>query len=154
MDPLDLAIQEAVQRDFPLESRPFDALARRLNIPAGEIGRRIGELRARGVIRRIGPMFDRRKLGLHGCLVAAKATPEAVDALARLLERRPEVTHNYLRSGPLNLWFTVTLREGESLEPILTEVRATPGVSEVIALPTRKVFKLDASFPLGDNSHG
>ena len=46
------------------------------------------------------------------------------------------------------------LREGESAEGIVREVRAIRGVSEVIALPSRKVFKLDASFAFKDNTHG
>lgn len=100
---------------------------------------------------RIGPLFSPRKLGLRGHLVAARVEPEAVDTVATLLEGHDEVTHNYLRSGQLNVWFTVVVHERDDLERILDEVRAVRGVTEVVTLATRKIFKLDASFTVGNN---
>jgi DNA-binding Lrp family transcriptional regulator len=154
VDEPDLAILKAVQKDFPLDERPYDALGHALGMTGEEVHSRVRALLASGVIRRIAPMFDRRALGFGGCLVAAKVSPEAVDAVAKLLEGRPEVTHNYLRTGEFNVWFTVMLREGETPDAVVGEVRSAAGVSEVIALPSRRVFKLDASFPLGDNGRG
>jgi hypothetical protein len=76
------------------------------------------------------------------------------------------VTHNYLRDGRFNVWFTVLTAEGDDPERLLDEVRALAGVAEVRSFATRKVFKLDASFdvpaelgapaPLGrrEDAHG
>jgi DNA-binding Lrp family transcriptional regulator len=115
-------------------------------MPAHEVFRRVSALRRLGVIRRVGPLFSSRRLGFRAFLVAVRVTPDAVESLAELLRRRPEVTHNYLRDGRFNVWFTVLLAAGDDAERILGELRACPGVSEVRAFATRKVFKLDASF--------
>ena len=151
MDDTDLAILRTVQQAFPLSAHPYDVLARELGLPADAVHRRLSTLKRDGVIRRIGPLFSSRKLGLHGHLVAARVEPDAVDTVATLLEGHDEVTHNYLRSGQLNVWFTVVVHERDDLERILDEVRAVRGVTEVVTLATRKVFKLDASFTVGNN---
>ncbi|HUW59029.1 MAG TPA: AsnC family transcriptional regulator [Planctomycetota bacterium] len=151
MDDTDLVILKTVQKAFPLSTRPYDVLAQELGLSADEVHRRVSVLRRTGVIRRIGPLFDSRHLGFRGHLVAARVEPDAVNDLAALLDRHDGVTHNYLRSGPLNVWFTVTLKETDDLERVLAEVRAEPGVGEVVTFPTRKVFKLDASFTVRDN---
>ena len=169
----DRAILNAIQREFPLDPRPYDVLAKRLGIPSGEVRRRLASLRRRGVVRRIAPMLDRSRLGLRGVLVAAKVSEKGVRPLlpvgpkgaahkrgltpfstvTRLLAGRDEVTHSYLRSGPLNLWFTVTLRGGERVDTLIRKLRAL-GVREVVALPTRRVFKLNATFRTEDNARG
>ncbi len=146
MNPCDLAILSAVQREMPLVPRPYEALARALDIPAEEIRRRIRALLSKGVIRRIVPMLDRARLGLRGMLVAAKVAPRSVARAAKVLDGHDEVTHDYLRAGRYNLWFTVTLRAGEGALPLIAELLAVPGVSAAVVLPTRKVFKLDATF--------
>ena len=154
MDKLDLTILRTIQREFPLAPRPYEVLARKLGVRAEDVFGRVHALRRRGVIRRIGALFDSRKLGFHGHLVAARVKPEAVDAVAGLLDRRDEVTHNYLRTGRFNVWFTVVLPQDGDVDRMLEEVRSVPGVAEVVTFPSRKIFKLDASFQLSDNSYG
>jgi DNA-binding Lrp family transcriptional regulator len=155
VDRLDRAILNAVQREFPLSARPYEALARTLNADAGDVFRRVCRLRREGFIRRIGPLFNTQELGRRGRLVAVHAGPEAIDSLAALLADCPEVTHNYLRrsrgsqSCRFNVWFTVSVDEQDDVERVLKPVRDCPGVSEVRAFLARKVFKLNASFEPG-----
>jgi len=146
VDELDLAILRAVQEEFPLERLPYETLGSVLGMPAHEVFRRVSALRRLGVVRRIGPLFHSRKLDFRGFLVAVRVSPDAVERLAELLRARDEVTHNYLRDGRFNVWFTVLAAKGGDVERILGEVRALPGVSEARAFATRKVFKLDTSF--------
>ena len=154
MDDLDRTILRTVQRRFPLSLGPYRVLGRELGLDPEEVHRRVTALRRSGVIRRLGPLFSPQRLGLSGHLVAARVDDDAVDALAEILDRRDEVTHNYLRTGRLNVWFTVTVRDDAGLDRVLDEVRACRGVAEVHAFTTLRVFKLDASFPLGDNDDG
>ena len=154
MDKLDLTILRTIQQEFPLTPRPYEVLARKLSVPVEELFGRVRELRRRGVVRRIGVLFDSRKLGFRGHLVAARVEPDAVDAVAGLLDRRDEVTHNYLRTGRFNVWFTVMLPEDGDIERMLEEVRSIRGVAEVVTFPTRRIFKLDASFRVRDNVDG
>jgi len=154
VDASDLSILRAIQKSFPLAPRPYDVLAEDLGIAAEEVYRRVNALRRRGLIRRLGPLFSSRKLGFRGHLLAARVADDAVDRLARLLARRDDVTHNYLRKGTFNVWFTVMLPADGDLGPIRREVEACPGVTAVRSFPTVKMFKLDASFKLGDNTDG
>ena len=154
VDERDLVILKAVQKHFPLAPCPYNVLARELHIPADDLHRRVSTLRAAGVIRRLGPLFSALKIGRRGHLVAAQVASDAVDRLAAVLNVHDEITHNYLRSWDLNVWFTVLLREGDDLERILREVRACPGVSAVATFESLRTFKLDASFPMGDNADG
>ena len=154
VDDPDLAILRTVQGRFPLVRRPYRELGRELGLSEDDVHRRVSALRRSGVIRRLGPLFSSRTLGLTGRLVAARCAPDAVDRLARLLDGHDEITHNYLRTGPLNVWCTLVLPEGDDPERILAEVRGCPGVDAVHAFRTVKIFKLDASFPVGDNDDG
>ena len=150
MDEFDLAILRVIQKKFPLDVRPYESLGSVLGMPAHEVFRRVSALRRLGVIRRLGPLFSSRHLGFRTSLVAVRVAPDAVENLAELLRRRPEVTHNYLRDGRFNVWFTVLVpakpRRDDAAKRILGEVRASPGVCEVRTFASRKVFKLDASF--------
>jgi len=154
VDARDLVILNAVQNDFPLAPRPYRALARELDVPEDELHRRVTALRADGVIRRLGPLFSAQALGRRGHLVAAQVAPDAVDRLAAVLDAHDEITHNYLRDGDFNVWFTVMLGADDDLERILREVRACAGVSAVETFRSLKTFKLDASFRMGDNADG
>ena len=154
MDPRDRAILKAVQREFPIEARPYDALERALGIPAAEIRRRLAALKKRGVVRRVAPVLDRARLGLRGVLIAAKVAPSAVRRAAKCLAARDEVTHNYVRTGPFNLWFTASLRRGESPRALVGELLALEGVRQIVVLPTRRLYKLDASFDAGGPDRG
>ena len=158
IDDVDRAILEAIQRDFPVCRRPYATLSRKLGLAEDKVYRRVAALRERGVIRRLGPLFDSRKLGFRGLLVAAQVASDAVERVAQALQDCDEVTHNYLRTGGFNVWFTVTVPEGDDperiLERILERVRACEGVSTVRMFPSVRVFKLNAAFRLTPNRHG
>jgi DNA-binding Lrp family transcriptional regulator len=154
IDDIDRKILDAIQRDFPVCARPYAALGRKLDLPESEVHRRVSALRTRGVIRRLGPLFDSRKLGFRGLLAAAKVRPDAVERVTRVLWDCDEVTHNYLRTGEFNVWFTVTVPGGDDPERVLERVRACEGVSTVRVFPSTRVFKLNAAFQLGSESHG
>ncbi|MGD9912391.1 Lrp/AsnC family transcriptional regulator, partial [Methanothrix sp.] len=70
MDELDLRILAALQESFPLVDRPFRMLADDLGIEEEELIRRVSRLKGLGLIRRIGPILDLRRLGMIGVLVA------------------------------------------------------------------------------------
>jgi len=174
MDDLDRRILDALQQDFPLHARPFDVLAARLGIDAELLWRRVETLLDRGVIRRLGASFDSRRLGFRSTLAAVRVGPELVDRVAQTIGRYPEVTHSYLRdhelgSGsptqslalgvpsqpqkdaagvPFNLWFTIIAVDDQRIEAILREIRTELSLdaSDVLSLPMKRGFKLDARF--------
>jgi siroheme decarboxylase len=151
MDDLDRRILEALQYDFPLQERPFDLLAQRLKVDADLLWHRVQRMLDAGVIRRIGASFDSKKLGCSSTLAALRIAPARVDQAAQAVVAYPEVTHSYLRDHAFNLWFTLIAADAERIETILREIRLALSLepSDVLNLPMKRVFKLDARFRTG-----
>ena len=146
MDGLDRRILELVQAEFPLESRPFKALAEQTGSTEEEVLARIRRLHEEGVVRQLGPVFDLRRLGYTSTLCALKVIPECVEAMAAFVNTFDEVTHNYLRDHEFNLWFTLIAPSEERIETILDRVRAQEGVEEAVSLPAKRTFKINVHF--------
>lgn len=148
MDDLDRRILDALQYDFPLNERPFDLLAARLGIDVEELWRRVERMRRDGTIRRLGASLDSRKLGFSSTLAAVSVEPDRVDRAAEVIARYAEVTHSYLRDHRFNIWFTIMARDVERVNAILEEIRTELSLppSEILNLPMKRVFKLDARF--------
>ena len=154
LDRLDQLVLNLLQDGFPIVARPYRDLASRLSLLSGEslsedeLFNRVNSLRDRGHLRRLGAILNSGPLGYRSTLCAAKVSPEALDAVADLIGRRPEVTHNYVRDDDLNVWFTFCHRERGGLEAFLGELRAVGGLDEILELPARKVYKIRAVFDI------
>jgi DNA-binding Lrp family transcriptional regulator len=72
--------------------------------------------------------------------------PDKLEKIAELVNAAPQVTHNYLRSDELNLWFTFTTRYPGELETFLARLKETGGLAEIYALDTEKLFKIKVDF--------
>ena len=152
MDELDWRILQALQNDFPLSARPYEIIARKLQIPCDELWKRIERMVAEGMIRRIGVSLDSRKLGFHSTLAAVSVEPNLVDKATEIIGQFPEVTHSYLRKDDFNIWFTIIATDKERLVEILKEIRTALSIdsSDILNLPVKRLFKLDARFKIKD----
>ena len=146
MDELDNRLLNIIQTDFPISSYPYRALGERLGIGEAEALERVRALVESGIIRRIGPSFDSRKLGHVSTLVAAKVPAERLEEVAEIVSSYPQVTHNYGRSFEYNLWFTLICRDAAEIERVVTEIKARTGISDMHVLPAEQVFKLRVDF--------
>jgi len=149
MDELDRNILRLIQEDFPLAPRPYAIVGEKVGCSEEEAFRRIMAMKSAGVIRRIGGNFDSRKLGYVSTLVAMRVPEEAVHRVAALVSSYPQVTHNYQREGPLNLWFTLVAESAAELKRILEEIKSQAPEAELLNLPAKKVFKLRVRFDPG-----
>jgi siroheme decarboxylase len=146
LDALDRRLLDHFQRDFPLHSRPFAALAERLGVTEGEVLKRLRRLQAKGAISRIGAVLTPHRAGWS--TLAAMAVPaEDLDRVAELVSSYPEVNHNYEREHELNLWFVVTAPSRERVELVLQEIETRSGCP-VLDLPLLEAFRLDLGFAL------
>ena len=152
MDEPDWRILQALQNDFPLSERPYEIIARKLQIPCEQLWNRVQRLMTKGMIRRIGVSLDSRKLGFCSTLAAVSVKPELVDKATEIIGQFPEVTHSYLRKDDFNIWFTVIAADEERLVEILKEIRTALSIdsSDVLNLPVKRLFKLDARFKIKD----
>jgi siroheme decarboxylase len=148
LDEIDRAILNEIQSHFPIDSRPFAEVGRRVGVSEEEVLARVATMAEAGIIRRLGANFTSRKLGYTSTLVAARVEPASLDHFVAVVNRYPGVTHNYLRRHRYNVWFTLIAESEERLNQILEEISRASEVSEILSLPAQEVFKIKVDFPL------
>lgn len=148
MDETDKRLLNMVQEDFPLVLRPFEALGERLGLTENETMERIVRLKEARIIRQISAIFDSRMLGYHGSLVAMKTLPENEEAAAQIINAHPGVSHNYRRSHPFNLWFTLTLPPGMDLQEEIDRLAEKAGAIKTWPLPTIHLYKIGVTMDM------
>jgi len=148
VDEVDLKLLALVQDGFPISSRPFRDLGLALGLEEDEVISRLDELQKEGLVRRIGPILDLRRLGRSGILAALAVPLDEVDGVAAMVSLYPEVSHNYLRPNDsgYNLWFTVSGTE-KRIQDILQEIQAKTG-RKMLVLPTLRIFKIGVKFDI------
>jgi DNA-binding Lrp family transcriptional regulator len=146
MDDVDRAILNRIQSRFPLTPRPYQTVAEELGLDEADVIARLRQLKARGIIRRIGANFVPEKLGFVSTLCAARVPEEKIGAFAEIVNRHPGVTHNYQRDNHFNVWFTYIAPSMEEIEKRLRQIAEESGVEAILNLPATEVFKIKAKF--------
>jgi DNA-binding Lrp family transcriptional regulator len=159
LDPLDRLLLQLLQDRFPLEADPWDVLGQHISLPSDDVLDRVRRLQSSGILRGICPILESGKAGIGAStLVALKVESGKIDRIARIINGFPEVSHNYLRNNPYNIWFTIGARDREELGRILGEIRERCGLNgcDMIELPVKRRFKIDVRFPVisEDEYHG
>ena len=123
IDPIDLALLDGFQRDFPLESRPFARIAERLGLAEAEVIDRLSRMQAMGRIARVGGTVRPNTAGAS--TLAALAVPEErIETVAAIVGAEPGVNHSYLREDDWNLWFVPTAPDAAALAAMLARIGA------------------------------
>ena len=148
MDTIDKQILNVIQKDFPVVEEPFKAVADKVRLSEDEVLKRIKNLKEEGIIRRIGAVFDSKKMGYASTLCAAKVPKEKLKKFVAVVNSYAGVTHNYRRSHEYNVWFTFIASDEETLKKSLGEIRDKTGVTDVISMTATQIFKIDATFEL------
>jgi DNA-binding Lrp family transcriptional regulator len=148
LDIIDRKLIDLLQVEFPLTSQPYADLGRRLGISEDEVIHRIEQLRAEGVVRQIGPVFDAGSLGYRTTLVAMRVAEAQLDSAAQLIREHPGISHGYERGHHFNLWFTLALPASADMETELERLASSVGAEAAFALPAIKLFKLGAYFAM------
>jgi DNA-binding Lrp family transcriptional regulator len=143
----ELRLLQRLQADFPLVPRPYRQLAEELGTTEEQVLEGVQALQQSGLIRELAPVLATRRLGQASTLAALSVPPERVEEVAILINAYPEVTHNYLRDHPYNMWFTVTASSRERVAEVLAEIAAHTGLTP-LDLPTRRGFKIRVVFDL------
>ena len=139
---LDRELLNAVQWDFPLEPRPYAALAERLGMTEPDCRDRVRCVKQVGVLRQLSAIFDTRALGYGSSLVAAKIDADRIDEAAAVMSAHPGVSHNYKRNHAFNLWYTIAVPPGDSLEAHVDVLHEQSGALVTRRLPTLKLYKI------------
>ena len=142
-------ILDMLQSGFPLEPRPYAVMGRALGLTEAEVLAHVRILKAKGIIRRIGPNFQSSALGFRSTLCTAKVPPEKLDSFIAEVNAQPGVTHNYLREHEYNVWFTLIGPSWEAVCETLDAVSEKTGIA-ILNLPAKKLYKIRVDFPMGE----
>jgi DNA-binding Lrp family transcriptional regulator len=146
MDNTDKEILNLIQSGFPITQRPYLEIGKQVGSSEAEVLDRIRQLKAEGIIRRIGGNFDSRKLGFASTLCAAKVPEHKIDRFVKVVNDYPGVTHNYLRDHEYNIWFTFIAPDMAAIDHALNTISEMTGVQDILNLPAIKMFKIKVDF--------
>lgn len=145
LDRIDKEILDIIQTDFPIVSRPYAFIGKKVDLTEAETMARVRAMQQSGIIRRIGANFQSRRLGWKSTLCAASVPESKLDSFVDTVNKYPGVTHNYLRKHKFNVWFTYIASSWRKIHDDLEEIRKQTGI-EILNLPAEKVFKICVDF--------
>ncbi|MBW9173779.1 Lrp/AsnC family transcriptional regulator [Clostridium estertheticum] len=146
MDKTNKNLLNLIQSNFPIESRPFLKIANELDISENQVIDMIKELKNDGYIKRIGGIFDSRKLGYSSTLCAIKVPLDRITEVADIINSYNGVTHNYIRNHSYNMWFTVIAPSIIEVKEFLNDIKIKTDIDEIIELPVVNLFKINVVF--------
>ncbi|MFZ0726140.1 MAG: AsnC family transcriptional regulator [Desulfobacterales bacterium] len=148
LDDTDRRILNRIQTRFPIAPRPYAVIAEDLGLTETDVIARIGRLKSKEIIRRIGGNFVPEKVGFVSTLCAARVPETAIEQFAEVVNRYPGVTHNYQRDNPYNIWFTFIAPSMAEIEENLEQIERQTGIARILNMPATRVFKIRAKFDL------
>lgn len=147
MDEIDKKILNLIQEEFPLTEKPFADIGEQVGVSEKEAVKRVKTLKENGIIRRIGPILERKKLGYVSVLCGVHVDDNKIMEVALEINGLTGVTHNYEREGDLNLWFTMTKKTTGEIDRKLSGLEKTYGL-RIYRFPEKRMFKIKTYFPL------
>lgn len=144
--PLEFALLNGWQRNFPLIAQPFEQLGAIVGAGEAAVIATLEQLQTRGAISRVGAVLAPRRLGAS-TLAALAAPAERLEAIAGLVSAWPEVNHNYQREHHYNLWFVATAEGSAALAGVLAAIASQTGCA-VLSLPLEQEYHIDLGFDL------
>ena len=145
MDEFDRRILNLTQGDFPIVPNPFAVIAERVGLQEEDVLARMTKMKEEGIIRRIGAIFDSRKLGYVSVLCAASVSAAQEGVFINAVNACPGVTHHYRRSDDYNMWFTLISPSEKDLEATVEGIRQQTG-ADILCLRAVRTFKINAQF--------
>ena len=152
LTPSEIECVRLLQRDLPLQPRPFDVLTRNTGIAPEELVATARTLQKRGQIRRFCATTAPRKSGFVASAMAVwVSSQDGVDEYGAKLAQHRAVSHCYLRptydDWPYNLYTIVHARSVDECESIINDLAIDTGLTQKQALfPTKEYKKTRMSF--------
>lgn len=133
-----------VQKNFPLDPKPFEVIAKELGIGEDEVISIIQDQKDQKIIRQTSAIFDTKSLGYKSSLVAFEIDEDKIDDAVKILNAHPGISHNYERNHTFNIWFTMAVSPSTTLglETTIEALAKLTKANDFIILPTLKLFKI------------
>lgn len=139
LDPVDCAIINTLQGDFPICAEPFKEVAARLGLDEESLIARIDRLLRQNVLSRFGPLYNADRMGGANVLAAMAVPRGEFERIAEFVNLQPEIAHNYRREHPLNLWFVGAAETPEKVEAAFCYIESVTGY-QVYRFPKEREF--------------
>ncbi|HEX2955859.1 MAG TPA: Lrp/AsnC family transcriptional regulator [Chitinispirillaceae bacterium] len=142
MTKIERALLNLVQTQFPLNARPFRIIAEKAGITEDDCLFHLRRLADRGILRTIRAVINWRKVGFSTTLAGVCVKPEHLDRVASEINQYEQVTHNYMRDGERNLWFTIIYESEEQKKGVFKKIINLDGVEDLKEFPAEKTYKI------------
>lgn len=141
-----LQLLNGLQRDFPLEPQPFRTVGLQLGQSESGVLERLRSLRERGVLGRIGAVWN-AGAGGAAALCALAVPPARLAEVAEAVSNEPGVNHNYEREHAWNLWYVLTGSDARRVRETAARLAQQAGVPSLF-LPMVRAYRIDLGFDL------
>jgi DNA-binding Lrp family transcriptional regulator len=154
LDDLAVRVLNRLQEHIPLVPRPYAAVAAELGASEEEVLDRTRAMKETGIIRQLSAIFDTRALGYQSSLVASRYPLDRLEAGAAVVNSHPGVSHNYQRNHDFNLWYTIAVPPGHSLEEAVDTLHRLSNAESTRLLPTLRLFKIGVKLDMSGDTEG
>jgi len=138
------------QGHFPLQERPFDAIATQLACSEDLLIETVKNLKTKKLLTRFGPLYDAARLG-GGLTLAAMTVPEdRYQIVTELVNTYPQVAHNYRREHELNMWFVIATETPVEIVQVISSIEKTTRLT-VYNFPKQQEFYIGLWLHLSDD---
>jgi DNA-binding Lrp family transcriptional regulator len=143
-DPIDRALLDDWQRDFPICERPFEVIARRIGTTEADVLDRLSKMHKAARVTRVGATCAPNTASAS-TLAAIAAPRHRIDHVAAIIGAQEGVNHSYLRENDWNLWFVATGPDRTHVDATLATISVLTGL-QVLDLRMVRPFNVDLGF--------
>lgn len=142
----EIEVIRLLQKDLPLQPRPFEAWGKTINLSGDEILDTTRDFIRRQLLRKYSGIAQKKKPSISATAMGVWVVPDGKieDFGAQMLKHR-EVSHCYLRpvyeDWPYNVFTTVHGKTVDECDGVLQTISSQTGVQEMRALYPTQEFK-------------
>lgn len=152
LSPVCKKVLEVIQEDLPLTETPFEYVAKKSGTGEEETIIALRELARLKILREVALIYDAERVGYSSALVGMHLPEETQMICREIMLAHPGISHAYIREHPLlNLWFTIAVPPGASLEEEVADIAKTLGSDDYYILRAKRHYKLRVYIPVATN---
>ncbi len=142
----DRSVIRELQEDLPLVSRPFDAMAERLNLSLSRLFDVAEEYQQRKIMRRFSAVLHHRRSGFRAnAMVVWQVPPERSEEVGLTMAQHSAVTHCYERptfpDWPYSHFSMIHATTQDECEEIAREISEATRITENLLLYSTREYK-------------
>jgi len=142
----DKEIVKELQKELPIQEKPFDEMAVRLNLGTDELLIKARELQSRGIMRRYSAAIRHKQAGVIANAMSCWIVPsDLVEDAGRKMAATKAVSHCYERQTaadwPYNLFAMIHGRSEEDCQAVAEQISHDTGIIDYILLYSSREYK-------------